>query len=371
VARRRNGEGTVFQRKDGRWQASIMVSGTRRCVYGKTEREASQRLSALKKEVTIAGGLPNPGKLTVNDLLDRWLETIAPTLKPRTLSDYQHTCNKHIRPTLGKVRLARLDPNQIQSLYNKLHRAGKMRTAQVVHARLNHAFKLAVLWRLLPENPCSRVLRPQYRAATKEVWTPAELAVFLDGAREHWLHPLWVTAIATGCRIGELLALTWEDIDWNADSLSISKTIQRIDGEYVVSSPKTQRSERTISLPQEAIAALKRQRAQQAARQLKAGDKWENFGLVFTGRKGRPLCKTVAGQGLGRECERLSITRVNLHGLRHLHASLLLEQGLSVPQVSRRLGHANPAITLSIYAHVVRRDDRAAAEAIGRAMTGT
>ena len=102
------GEGSINRRKDGRWQASLQVAGRRRTVYGRTRKEAARRLDALKREVASSGALSDPGRRTVNDLLDAWLETVAPTLRPRTIHDYRLTCEKSLRPEVGALRLERL-----------------------------------------------------------------------------------------------------------------------------------------------------------------------------------------------------------------------------------------------------------------------
>lgn len=368
MSRRGAGEGSISQRRDGRWQASIMAHGVRKTVYGKTEREARRKLLALQKELHTLGALPDAGNKTVDDLLDAWLETATPNLKARTIETYHELCERHIRPAIGKVRLARLTPEMVQAILTTLQAQGKDRTAQQVCTYLHRAMSLAVLWRWLPENILNRVLKPGYRAPRKDVWTPDELSSFLEGARQHWLYPLWTLAIATGLRSGELCALTWQDMD--ADRLSVGATMHRLNGEYVRHAPKTDAATRTVSLPDVAIAALRRQRAQQAAWRLRAGDTWQGAGLVFTGKTGRPLNRAVITHALQRECARLALPVVTMHGLRHLHASLLLEGGVSIAQVSKRMGHATPAITLAVYSHVVNRKDDAVTDAISKAMQG-
>ena len=249
MSRRGAGEGSISQRKDGRWQAAIMVNGVRKTVYGKTEREARRKLQELQRQVHTLGALPNTGKRTVNDLLDAWLETATPNLKPKTIKTYTQLCERHIRPAIGTVRLAKLMPVRIQAMLSRLQVDGKMRTAQQVYVYLHRAMSFAVLWQWLPSNPCDRVLRPKYQSERKDVWSPEELQIFLDGAREHWLFPLWSTAIATGLRSGELRALTWGDVDLDAGKLTVSGTMHRANGKYVRATPKTQGSTRVVGLP--------------------------------------------------------------------------------------------------------------------------
>lgn len=359
----------LCQRSDGRWCGTLQVNGVRRFVYGKSEAEAKRKLLELQRQADV-GSLADPGKRTVDDLLDEWLQTVRPTLKPRTLADYENTCRRYVRPAIGKVKLSKFNPTQVQRLYSSLQAKGLHRAPAQVHATLHRAFRLAVLWRWLGENPCYRVLPPRYAAARKDVWDRAQLRTFLDGIADRTLQPFWTVAVLSGCRLGELLGLRWEDIDLTTSAIRVRVNLQRIGREWVESAPKTKAGERTITLPPEGAAALKHQRALQAEWRLRAGTDWQETGLVFTGLKGQPLHHATASNALSTECRRLGLPKVTPHGLRHLHASILLDAGLPVPVVSARLGHAKPSITMSIYAHKVGRDDRQAVEALERVLAG-
>jgi integrase len=196
------------------------------------------------------------------------------------------------------------------------------------------------------------------------------LALFLDSAKEHWLYPLWLLAVATGARVGELLALQWSDVDFRACVISIAKAGQYIDGRWVVTEPKTQSSSRVVTLPAAAVAALHRQKSQQLQLKLRAGQCWQERGLVFTQRNGAPLHATDVANAFRKLCQKLQLRPIRIHDLRHLHASLLLREGLSLADVSKRLGHANVHVTASIYAHAIDRGDERAAVAIGRVLHG-
>ena len=367
--RRSPGEGTVLRRRDGRWQASLQVGNVRRTVYGKTEQEVRRKLAALRRQAEGANGLPDPGRRTVNDLLDEWLQAAAPTLRPKTLHDYRGICDRHIRPALGQTRLSRLSPVLIQRLCSDLLAQEKKRTARLVYTLLHRACALGVLWRWLPENPCNRILPPQHRAARKDVWTPDELRTFLRGALNHRLYPLWLLLIGTGCRLGEALGLAWSGLDLERGTATIRDTLQRVAGKWVMGAPKTVAGERVLTLPPEIVGALKRQRAAQNERRLRVGPEWANTAdLVFTTEKGSPLHQAVVQRALRRTCQRLGVRPMSPHSLRHLHASLLLDQGLPLTAVSARLGHSTPAITAGVYAHAIRRKDDGAAGVISEVM---
>jgi len=371
MANRSPGEGTIVQRKDGRFQASLMVGGKRRTVYGKTKAEAARKLTDLKKQADRAGGtLPDPGRRTVAELLALWLETSEPNLKPKTIATYHFFADTYILPTLSNVRLSRLEPGHLQRLYAVQQAKGHARTAEVLHRILHKALSLAVMWGWLAASPADRVVAPKHHSERKEMWTPWQLRAFLKGAQGHWQGPLWLAAIASGCRVGELLALQWADVDLAAGCLRVSKSVQPIGGEWVVSTPKTRAGERTISLPPEGVAALKRQRSQQVEWRLSAGREWPGGEAAFTMPTGLLIWSSTITRALQGQCKRLGLPYLTMHGLRHLHASLLLSQGVSVPLVSQRLGHANPAITLQVYAHPLGRGDEQAAVAIGKALAG-
>jgi integrase len=359
MSKRSHGDGTFFQRKDGRWQGSLQVDGKRRTVYGKSEREVRAKLRELQRDVENTGGLPGSGHHTLNELLDAWVAN-APNLKPSTIAKNRWFLDTCVRPTLGDLRLDKVTPDRLQALYSELTPA----MAEKVHRLLHRAFAVAVLWRWLPANPCDHVLKPAYKSPQKTLWNHAELDAFVENSVDHWLYPLWVVLIGTGCRLGEALALGWDDVEHDGTAVTVSRTLHRIDGEWVLDTAKTDNAIRTIILPPAAVVALERQREQQAAWKETAGSNWEDWGLIFTGETGKPLFASTIQHALKHECERLALPAVTPHGFRHLHASLLLNEGVPVTAVSARLGHANPQITLKIYAHALPGQDKMAAQAI-------
>ncbi|HEX3053452.1 MAG TPA: tyrosine-type recombinase/integrase [Aggregatilineaceae bacterium] len=365
MSKRYSGEGTISKRRDGRWQASLQVNGIRRTVYGKTEREARTKLRDLQREADKAGSLPDPGKRTVKDLFETWLTT-APNLKTSTRVKYRWFLETYANPAIGNLRLNRVAPDRLQSLYASLSPS----TAEKLHRILHRAFEVAQLWGWITTNPCDRVLKPTYKARRKTLLNQTELNQFLDGTENHWLHPLWVLLIGTGCRIGEMLALKWEDVGQYELMICVSHTLHRINGDWVLDTVKTENSVRNIVLPIRATTALQQQKQQQETWKEAAGSKWVDWGLVFTGETGSPLFASTVQHALKRECERLKLPLITPHSLRHMHASFLLNEGVPITAVSARLGHATPQITMKIYAHALPGQDRLAAEAISKTMSG-
>ncbi len=346
MSRRANGEGSIVQRKDGLWQASIQINGKRRTVYGKTEREARKKLREIQRQIDTVGALPNPGNRTLTELVEAWLETA--TLKPSTVAQYRKFYG-YVKPALGHVKLSNISPDAIQKLYAEFTPS----VATHIHRLLHRAFAVAVMWRWLPANPTDSVIKPSHKPTRKTLWTPKELGVFLDGTPDHWLRPLWVFLVGTGCRIGEALALQWDNIDTD-NAVTIDGTLHWIGGQCSVSKPKTPSGTRVILLPVPVIDALK------------TIERKSEF--VFTNQSGQPLHPSTVQHAMKRECERLELPPMTPHGLRHMHASLLIGEGLPITAVSARLGHSAPDITLRTYAHTIAGQDAQATQAIDRVL---
>ena len=356
----------VYQREDGRYCGAVQVNGQRRFYYGRTAAEVRAKLKEASKAAMTTGSLPTPGTRTLNDLLDAWLDVAE--LRPKTQAGYEATL-KLIRPALGDVRLSRLEPIHLQSLYAELGKTSK-RNAYRAHLLLHHALKLAVLWGWLATSPAERVIKPTYRPARKAIWTPAEVGAFLNGTVGHWLHPLFVVAVYSGLRLGELIGLRWPDVDLPAATLKVEGSLQYVQGQWVRGEPKTAAGRREVALPPAAVAALREQKGLQAATRLRAGAKRAENNLVFTGRWGGPLWQNTVEKAMQDWCGRLGLPKLTPHGLRHLHASLLLAEGVPITDVSQRLGHSNVAITGAVYAHALPGQDQQAAEALSRALGG-
>lgn len=353
----------INQRADGRYFSAVQLDGKRRFVYGKTVSEVKKKLAVLDVEAATNGGFSDSGTKTINDLLDYFLQTTKPTLKPRTQSDYELLASRYIRPALGTVRLSKLTPTHVQRFYSELQSRGLKRAPAQVHAFFHRVCKLAVLWRLLSNNPTERVLTPSYSAPVKEVWTPEQMRRFIEGTKEHRLYPLFALLLTTGCRLGELSALEWSDVDFSRRTIQIKANLQRIKGQWLLSTPKTRSGKRTISLPDQAIEALRLQWSLcQEKKELSEPEPSLGLSLVFRAMDGKALNPSVAQHSLKKEALRLELPDVTPHQFRHLHASILLDSGVPIPLVSQRLGHAKPSITMSIYAHALGRDDSRAVD---------
>lgn len=334
MTRRSPGEGSVVHRNDGRWMAALQVQGVRRTAYARTRREAVRRLEELKDEARATGTLPHPQGRTLDDLLDAWLGVLK--VRPITLEGYRSTVDLHIRPALGRTPLTQVTPEAVERLCADL----SPRTALKVFRAVSQALDKGVVWGWLARNVCDRLDPPRYRPPRQDPWTVEELTTFLEGTRGHRLYGLWLLAAHTGARIGELLALTWEDLD--GERIHIRRTLQRLAGEWVASDPKTSSGQRTVAVPRWVLETL-----------------GSGEGLVFTDTRGGPLHAPTVAHEMREECDRLGLRPQTPHQLRHWSASFLLSQGVPLPDVSRRLGHADPSVTAKVYSHALNDDDGA------------
>jgi integrase len=357
---------TVRQRKDGLYEARLQRDGRRFSVYGRSEREVRQKLAELERKLAIDQP-PPPGRLTVQELCERWLETERKRWKPRTLHDYQRLLERFVYPAIGSVKLVKLTPDRLQRFFDGISGRAASQTYRVLH----RCFAVAVRWGYLSENPCDRVVPPAYQPPAVELPHVDDLAKLfwhcLESDDDY--APLVGLALLTGLRLGEITALRWDDVDIEAGRLSVVRAGQRIASRWVEVEPKTRAGRRVVPIGELGVRLLKRQKAVVARRKLQAGPAWQEHRLVFPATDGRPLSPDRVSAAMRRLCRAAGIPRLRFHQLRHGSASLALAAGIPLPDVSQRLGHADPSITARVYSHALS-DGRRTAEAIERALGG-
>ncbi len=285
------------------------------------------------------------------------------------------------------MRLQAVRPAQITKLYRDLLTEGgrscaglSPRTVEYVHAVLRKAFRDAVLIdQLLPSNPVERAKRPRNPARERgEIWTAGQLRVFLDVARRHRLFAFFHLAAYTGARRGELLNLRWRDVDLARPEIRISGSAAVIGGTRIEGTTKSGRS-RTVSIDAGTVQVLKEHHARQAAERLAAGPEWIGGNeYVFSTGWGGPVHPDTVSSLIGDlirahnaimgDCAGELLPHARLHDLRHIHATTLLLAGVPVHVVAARLGHADPSVTLRVYAHVIRDQVAAAADIFARSI---
>jgi integrase len=355
----------------GRWRATITLEYRRLTRDFDTRREALAWLAEIRLKAD-RGLLPEPSRVTVGEYPAFWLENGAkPSVRPPTFRQYEQYVRNHISPILGTVRLQALKPADIQALYaRRLGDGLSRRTVQLIHAVLHKALSQAVDWGLLAFNPADRVKAPRPARKEFKVLTPEEARRFLEAARNFDYYPLFVLALTTGMRLGELLGLKWQDIDFEAGAVHVRRGLYRIRGAWVEGEPKSAAGKRKVVLPALAVEALREHRVAQLEAKLKAGAAWEDNGLVFTTAAGRPIHPRNVSRALESVLKRAGLPRIRFHDLRHSHATLLLMLGENPRVVQERLGHSQISLTLQTYSHVLPDLQRQAAEKIDR-MLGT
>jgi len=399
---RANGDGTVYQRKDGRWEAAgyVLAPGDTRKrvrVYGSTRKEALAKLT--EKIATSNRGVPVPtAQGSVAAYLTYWLENVAVhQLRETTHTRYTACTNRYLIPGLGKRKLAKLTAKDVRTWLNQLRTTcqccargldaardqprccgigtccGKRLsplTLAYIHSVLKSALEHAVREEEIPRNVARNVRTGTPRPRRFEPLTADEARTFLAAAQGHRLHALFELALRTGLRKGELLGLRWEDIDHGSGTASIRRTLQRTRTGGLTTLPtKTVSSERRIALPAPCLLALRAHRKQQAQEKQKAGAGWMDSGHVFTRPDGHPIEPATLTRHFNALLRRARLRQIRFHDLRHSTATLLLEQGVELVVIKELLGHAHIGVTATVYAHVRLRLQRDAIDLLGRTLS--
>jgi integrase len=377
--RRGRSEGSIFERDDGRWSAEVSLGydgngkRKRKTVYGRTKGEVLEKLDRLKSEARV-GQLPEAATMTVGQLLDQWLAAKRTKDAPHTFEERERSVNVHLRQRVGGLKLAKVNALHVEGLYAELHRAevgpGAIENAaKALNGALNHAVRM----RLIPANPAKAVERPKSPQREMLCLDDGQVRAVLAVGRGAVAFPLIATALGTGCRQGELLALTWDDIDLKAGTLTVRRSLSQTKAGFVVKEPKTKNSRRTIALPPFVVDALTAHKAAMLKAGLLAAPVFCTRGGGYLNKNNvlRAFRAVVARSNKANgevEGYRPIPEEIRFHDMRHTAASLLLSKGHSLIAVSRRLGHAKPSITLNVYGHLMPTDDAQLAAELHRMM---
>lgn len=363
------GRGHMRERSPGvwalTWEAPRGPDGKRRqgtaTVRG-TERQAQRELNRRLYEAEQAASAADPGRLTVADLLDRWLAAARPKLAPTSVQLYEAQLRLHLKPALGALRLSRLVPLQIQDHYTaELGRGAAPASVALQHAILRRACRQAVRWGLLDRNPCEGVDPPAAVPPALTVLDASALRALFRAAGPE-LRPAVVLAVLSGLRRGELLGLKAADVDREAGTLTVQRNLYHTRaGGVAFGPPKTRAGTRTLTLSGLALDALAAQAAAVAARKAAFGPLWEEQGLLFPGEAGRPWHPQAFTSAFRRLIRRHGLPEVRFHDLRHSNISISAALGIPLKVISARAGHANPALTLNRYQHLLPGQDQDAA----------
>lgn len=360
MSKRANGAGSVYQRADGRWAAAITIAGKRVVRYAHTKREAMVKLRELKAEQV---SVPSPRTPTVNvpaspvfaSFAHEWLRSAD--VRPVTRESYRRMLDTHIIPVLGAMQLLAISPPDVARVITAVRAKGLSdRTVQYAYVLTRHILQVAADWGLIPANPATRIKRPRVERKQRRLWTVDQAAAFVRHCTKGsgpWDH-LFLVAILSGLRLGELLGLQWSDVDLERGILRVERSLVELKpGDFRIQAPRSRASIRTVALPAPALAALRRHR--------EAAD----GAFVFRRRdSGEPPTRSSLRSAFRATCRRAGVPYITIHGLRHQHVSLLAHAGVPVKVAQERVGHSTPVLTLSIYTHVLGDADRRSAEAL-------
>lgn len=374
----------VTQRKDGRWVARKVFGyrpdgkPNRKTFYGSTAAEAAQKLAEYERQVE--NGLNVDAKsLTFKQWLEIWLKEYKfQSVSPGTYDNYEDVIKSRIAPALGRYQLLKLRPEHLQAFINGLKKENgeplAVTTVKRIKLVMSGALDQAVKNGLITRNPAEAISLPKNNKNKKVgAFTPTEQAALLEQVKDHRLYALFVTALGTGMRIGEIIALRWSNIDFTLNELTVSAAMYRSrnrtpTGEATGSSsnkvgtPKTQAGNRTIPLTLEVKQALIKHRDEQTAERFKAGSAWINNNLVFCTTLGGYLDYSSVKRIFNNKRDKAGISKLNFHSLRHTFATNAITAGVDYYYLSRIMGHASISITLDTYTDYMPDKSRAEME---------
>jgi integrase len=358
-ARRASGEGTVFERPDGKWVARLPphpTTGKRREFWGDSQAEAKDRRDAHLKRQHVHGEVVDEDP-TLSAYLKEWLAvTATPRVRQSTARCYKTCIDARIVPEIGRVRLSQLRAVHVRQMMDVIAKRASPRTANLTRTVLRKALEDARRDRvLIGDNPAALAGSLKERHRESQHLDADALGRFIASVADHPLRGVFLVAASTGMRQGEVLGLRWRDLDNDGatPSLSVRGQLQRVDGKFCHVEPKTTKSARTIPLSPNLVALLKAHKASQARRRLELGRLWQNpLDLVFTNDGGGPLRGEWVTRSFQAALAVAGLPVVRFHDLRHSAATLMLERnGGDLKAVSTTLGHSTITLTANTYAH--------------------
>lgn len=376
MSKRGQNEGSIYKRPDGRWTSVINLGYQngklqRQYFYGKTREVVAGKLAEATEK--RRQGLPVAfERQTVAQFLDRWLkDRVKPSVRPNTYYSYEQNIRLYLKPSLGQIQLSKLSPQHLQSFMNaQLEDGRSARLVQYLRTILRCALNQAVKWSLVARNVAALVDPPRYSKPEVVPLNPDEVNKFLEEIKGDPLETVFHVALSLGLREGEVLGLRWCDIDLDERIARIRVSLQRIDKKLQLVELKTERSKRTLPIPETLHLSLKARRTRQLEDKMAAGEKWQENGLVFTTSKGTPLSARNVIRSYHRLLEDAELPRHRFHDLRHSCASFLLSKNIPARTVMDILGHSNISLTMNTYSHVMPEMLRDAAKAMNAVIGG-
>jgi integrase len=370
--------GHVRRRGERSWELKFdagtdPLTGKRRIRYASfkgTKRAAEIELARLISEHASGQGV-DPNKVTVGEFLTKWLADWAQqNVSPRTFEQYEGTVGRYIIGRIGGVPLQKLRPNHLQGLYAVLQRGGGSEGRPLSACSVGHAHRLlhralghAQTWGVIATNPASAVSPPPIPHTEVQILTEDQIGITLKYLEGRTMRPIIAFLLGTGARRAEACGLRWKDLDLDRGVVTISASLEQTKRGLRLKEPKTRHGRRSVTLSPWLVAELRAHRARQFERRMALGlGRPSDDSPVFALWDGSWRAPHVISQKWALLAEHLGFPDVTLHALRHTHVSQLIAGGADVLTVSRRIGHANPTLTLNTYGHLFRNTDQAAAD---------
>lgn len=334
-----------------RKQKSYTVYGTKK----EAEKFLTEKLRELDKGMIIEDKIMNFG-----EYLDFWLKnSCKDKLSINTYEEYELKVNKHIKPYLGNTKLDKLKPLQIQNFYTlKMEKGLSERTIISFHKIIHRALEQAVKWQIISINVSNGVDKPKAKKRKNQVLNEKEVKELLEKAKNTRLYIPIVLGTYTGMRRGEILGLTWDNIDLIKGSIVVEKTLSSTKKGLVFTATKTETSNRRIAISKNVIEALKRNRINQQKNKMRLGNLYKDNNLVCCKENGEFLNPKNFSRDFHNLVVNSKIKNIRFHDLRHTHASLLVKLGVHPKEISTRLGHSDISITMNLYSHIYEETDQ-------------
>lgn len=327
-----------------------------RSISGATQKEVMQRFKAITTAID-AGTYKAPCKMTVSEWLTTWADQYLANVKPMTVQNYKHQIQYHLQPALGATKLEDLDTHMIQTFYNRLSADGLApKTVKNIHGVGHVALQQAISNGYISRNPTEacklpKRVKPEIRALELE-----EISQILREAEKDDYCNLFIVAMFTGMRQGELLGLSWDCVGFSTGVITVKQQLQCINGNYFLETPKN--GKRRVILPASLVMdALRKEYQKQQSAWVRVGNIWNNpFNLVFTDNLGKNLVRRTVVKHFKKISQRAGISDdARFHDLRHSFAVSSLAASDDIKTVQANLGHATAQFTLDVYRHVTER----------------
>jgi integrase len=330
----------------------VSDSKGRRQVWGgtfktKAEAKAAERQLLLDRD---SGRKVGNSKITVAEICQLYLSEKTNKVKASTLQRSRELLNL-LMPIIGSIRAMNLSPRDVSDAYNQLQKRLSKRTVRHAHWQLHGALELAVRWGLIPANVAARVEPPEPGYFEGYALDDDELPQLLEAMSGDPLAPLVLLAIDSAAREGELLALRWSEVDFEARTVYICRTVRKLKSGFLFSEPKTKNSRRTVEISDLTASVLRAHRERQNEKRLLMGDLWTEHDLVFPTNTGQPQTGSYVSKAFQKLAKQAGLEGLRFHDLRHSGVSLLLKSGEPMANVSRRAGHATIGVTVDTYGH--------------------